>query len=242
MSDQIHIPVESVIPSAEAVLRAQGVPSSSIETRVRKLAEHAIDQVMKLAAPRGKLLSVSREEFEDVYKGEGRNDVENPLQIICDKAGTFALFAVTLGPGVSGAISRQFETGEFVDGAMLDAAASEATELAAAFMESWYREYLRQEGQLSESMGVLPFSPGYCGWHISGQKRLFERLKPETIGITLSHSILMNPLKSISGVLVSGEKEIFVFEDNYPFCTDCRTRSCQTRIRAVVEQLGDDWS
>jgi hypothetical protein len=69
---------------------------------------------------------------------------------------------------------------------------------------------------------------------MSGQRRLFEFLQPEDIGITLLDSYLMRPLKSISGVMVVGEKGIFVFEDSYPFCSQCSSHSCRDRIRALL--------
>jgi cobalamin-dependent methionine synthase I len=240
--DIIQIPVEIVAPTFESVLRAQGVPAGSIDDRMRTLAERAISRVLELAEPQGMCREISMSDFAELYRGEGKNALETPLGFIYGQSDRLALYAVTLGRNVSDAISRQFEKDDFVEGAMLDAAASEATDLAAGFVESWYRESLSHEGIFDESMGVLQFSPGYCGWHISGQKRLFDSLKPGNIGITLSESFLMDPLKSISGVLVAGKREIFVVEDNYPFCSDCRIHSCQTRIRAIVEQLGDDWT
>ena len=31
-----------------------------------------------------------------------------------------------------------------------------------------------REHKVAESAAVLRYSPGYCGWHVSGQKKLFE--------------------------------------------------------------------
>jgi hypothetical protein len=119
---------------------------------------------------------------------------------------------------------------------MLDAAASEGTEMAAAMLESSYREWLEESGTIDPAHGVLRFSPGYCGWHISGQGKLFEYLEPGEIGISLGSSYLMQPLKSITGVIVTGPRDIFMFDDDYPFCVDCRDRSCRERINALVHR------
>ena len=81
--------------------------------------------------------------------------------------------------------------------------------------------------------GVLRYSPGYCGWHISGQRRLFDYLDPGQIGITLRESFLMDPLKSVSGVLIAGPREIHRFTDDYDFCDQCDTRGCRQRLRAL---------
>ncbi|MCK4404551.1 MAG: hypothetical protein KAW02_05615, partial [candidate division Zixibacteria bacterium] len=64
----------------------------------------------------------------------------------------------------------------------------------------------------------------------------FEFLHPEEIGITLLDSFLMKPLKSMSGVIVVGDREIHNFEDSYPFCRECRSHSCRDRIRALFEE------
>ena len=74
----------------------------------------------------------------------------------------------------------------------------------------------RAPDSAATGIGVLRYSPGYCGWHISGQRRLFAHLRPERIGITLHDSYLMEPLKSVSGVLIAGAKEIHAFADTYP--------------------------
>jgi hypothetical protein len=87
--------------------------------------------------------------------------------------------------------------------------------------------------------GRLRYSPGYCGWHLSGQRALFAALQPEEIGITLRESMLMVPLKSMSGVIVAGLPAIHAFADDYPFCGECRTRGCRERIARVRQTRGD---
>lgn len=89
---------------------------------------------------------------------------------------------------------------------------------------------------MDTSAATMLFSPGYCGWHVSGQKRLFESLRPDEIGIELSESFLMQPLKSVSGVIVVGPREIFDFDDAFSFCDECSTHSCRDRIRTVLER------
>jgi len=84
-----------------------------------------------------------------------------------------------------------------------------------------------------EGAAVLGYSPGYCGWHISGQRRLFERLGPGEIGISLNDSCLMRPLKSVSGVLVAGAAPIHRFRPEFTCCAECATRLCVPRMRSV---------
>ena len=86
---------------------------------------------------------------------------------------------------------------------MLDAIASERADRAAELAGAIGSRRFRREGSTRR---VLPYSPGYCGWHVSGQRKLFDFLRPEEIGMTLNASCLMQPLKSVSGVLVAGAR------------------------------------
>jgi hypothetical protein len=49
------------------------------------------------------------------------------------------------------------------------------------------------------------FSPGYCDWNVSEQHKLFNLLPESFCGIHLSESSLMNPIKSVSGIIGIGE-------------------------------------
>ena len=51
-----------------------------------------------------------------------------------------------------------------------------------------------------------PYSPGYCGWHVTQQKFLFSLLPERPCGVRLSESSLMSPIKSVSGVIAVGER------------------------------------
>jgi len=127
-------------------------------------------------------------------------------------------------------IATLFDSRDFALATILDAAASEAAEHAADAVQLQYQETLAAREPRNASMKLLRYSPGYCGWHISGQKALFDFLRPQGIGITLRESYLMEPLKSISGLIVAAAADIHRFEDAYPFCADCRSRSCHGRI------------
>jgi hypothetical protein len=100
-------------------------------------------------------------------------------------------------------------------------------------IESLFEE---NEYPLGYMLAVLGYSPGYCGWHISGQKKLFASLKPRKIGISLNEGFLMTPLKSVSGVLVGGKREIHLFTPNYSFCKSCKTHSCLPRMKELKEE------
>ena len=62
------------------------------------------------------------------------------------------------------------------------------------------------------------FSPGYCGWRVSEQQRLFPLFDGHTCGITLTDSSLMVPIKSVSGIIGLG-REVRKLDYTCGLCT-----------------------
>ena len=148
-----------------------------------------------------------------------------------------ALYAVTLGGKVTSQIDDLFQTHDFALGMMLDSACSVAADNASHLMERYFYEKLERANGCS----ILGYSPGYCGWHVSAQKKLFAYLEPERIQLFLNSSYLMHPLKSVSGVLVAGNREIHDFDASFTFCKECKNRTCQDRnIDTIGERFAGD--
>ncbi len=241
MAQVLTLSIAEAAPAREAVLENQGIPlGRPLSERVNAILDAACVLLRRAARPRGILADITISDFALVYAGEGRNEPSTPVGDIFGRADRLALFAVTLGEQVSREIQSRFDGGEFALGSMLDAAASVAADNLAAVIERRYGTALAAEGALDARAGVLRYSPGYCGWHVSGQGRLFAYLHPEEIGITLGESYLMRPLKSVSGVLIAGPREIHRFQDTYPFCDQCETRGCRERLRALYAGRGSD--
>jgi hypothetical protein len=230
MRERIDFKVDEAIPPLASVLEAQGISDpADVPERIAALLDSAMRVFAELAEPRGLFAAVTQEAFAAVYQGEGLNDVETPLEKIFPGAGSLALFAATLGEPVSARISALLAGRDIALGYMLDAAASVSADRLADLLGERFLARLPRDGSK-----VLPYSPGYCGWHISGQGKLFEFLRAQELGIALNESYLMWPLKSVSGVLVAGMAQIHKFRPRYSFCEDCRTQSCVQRMRSVL--------
>ena len=213
----------------DAVLERLGMASpADLSARTGGLVDAAADAFERLAEPTGLVDDVTAEEFAGVYAGEGLNDGETPLEQIYPRAGSLALFAATLGERVSARITELFAADDMARGFVLDAVASASADALTDRLAARYRGRVSGEGT-----AVLGYSPGYCGWHITAQRRLFERLRPEEIGIRLNTSCLMQPLKSVSGVLVAGAGAIHRFSPTFSCCLACTTRPCLPRMRSV---------
>ncbi len=237
MRRTVSLNKDRVMPSLAAVLRSQGIPDRSLASkRVIEVAEMALIIHRELAAPAGIIMDIDHAAFDPVYRGLGLNEETTPLGLVAPAAEQLALFAITLGRAVSDRISLLFDEQEFALGSLLDSAASESAEMACEVLRSEYRRHLDGQGRFHAELGLLPFSPGYCGWHISAQRALFDVLQPGGIGLSLSETFLMEPLKSISGVFVAAPKPAFEFDDDFPYCTTCRTHTCRERIAELSVQ------
>lgn len=233
MNRRLEFSLPDVAPDAQSVLHLQGIPPGrTVTDRTERLLSKAMDLFVSSAQPVAKIKGLAADEFEDIYKGEGRNEHDTPLAGIFPQADSLALFALTLGAEVSTRIAELFQTHDFALATMLDAVASAAADKASEVCEAFYFSQLNERGLTLPGRKVLSYSPGYCGWHISGQKKLFHYLEPQQIGVELNDSYLMTPLKSVTGVLVAGKKEVHIFKSDYSFCRTCKTHSCQLRMRA----------
>jgi hypothetical protein len=230
--------IEDVRPETATIFKRFGVPDGAeVSEVVKKSLDMAYDIFNSLCRAKGIIGEISTPQFDAIYKGDGKNEADNPVADIFPQSKYLALFTVTLGPELSDKICELFKVNDFVLAVMLDTLASEATEKAGVVTENWYMNYLSDKGSNLSALAAVRYSPGYCGWHLSGQKKLFEYLKPGEIGVELNDSFLMLPMKSISGVMIVGDRDIHKFDPAYSFCRTCMAPSCLSRIDEV---LGDD--
>lgn len=222
------------VPREDDVLHARGLPAgSALSSRVRAALASATSQFLELALPAGVFEEVPVAEVEEVYQGEGCNPPDSPLPAIWPRASGLALFAATMGEPISARIADLFSEHDLAVAYFLDALGSEAADLLASRLADRFAAALEERGVPQPERKVLPYSPGYCGWHVTGQRRLFARLHPQEIGIHLNLSCLMTPLKSVSGLLVAAAAEAHRFRADFPFCDACATRQCRHRIASL---------
>jgi len=235
VSTVLEFQASDLVPDRDAVLERLGIPAGAgLSERTEPLYAAAAGILAESAAPAGALADITIAEFRAVYDGEGRNAPRSPVADICVHAEHLALFAVTLGERTSQAVSRCFAEQDFALAYVLDAMASVAADFVADLAERRFAAMLRERGWKTPDGAVLRYSPGYCGWDVTGQRRLFAYLKPERIGLVLTDSCLMKPLKSVSGSIIAGPRSIHRFPPTYDFCERCEERTCRSRLRALA--------
>ena len=227
--------IHEIIPKKESVLRNMGVPKGkNVSNKADGLISMAMDIFSDESRPVGIHSEILKNEFESTFEGQGKNAKDTPLQHVIPHSNRLALFALTMGKDVCEKIGVLFNDNNFALGSILDAVASLSADKAVSTYErNFSNELLKRQNNQSDNT-VISYSPGYCGWHISGQKKLFQYLHPEKIGISLNDNYLMNPLKSVTGLLVSGKDKIHIFKANYPFCRSCKDASCQGRMKRII--------
>ena len=232
MRNHIEWSAPATAPARADVLRLQGLPADrEVRPRIAALAEAARAEYLELAEPRALVEDLSPRDFARIHRGEGRNAERTPLELVASQAEALALFVATVGERLTARIRELFAENQPALGSMLDAVASAAVDRLPERIAS---RHLPIEATRAGPARVLAYSPGYCGWDLTGQRALFASLRPEAIGVTLNASCLMRPLKSVSGVLVIGPGRIHRFAPKYPFCAECAEKPCRARIAAVL--------
>jgi hypothetical protein len=75
----------------------------------------------------------------------------------------------------------------------------------------------------------LRYSPGYCGMAMNQQRVLFGLVDARAVGVTLLPSLLMRPLKSVSGIVGIGPAGEGGGVSPSPPCDNCDRIDCHMR-------------
>lgn len=146
--------------------------------------------------------------------------ISKPFQ----KADVVAVFACTAGPGVQEACTDFSAKGESVQAYIMDTLGTVVVEKAMDLIAAELAEEAFRIGWRTTNR----YSPGYCGWHVGEQQKLWSLLPSNFCGISLNASSLMTPVKSISGLMGLGKNAV-----KTPYaCSGCTMMHCTYRKRA----------
>ena len=138
-----------------------------------------------------------------------------------DGAQWFVLFVTTAGAEYDAYLHGLKASGDIVTEYVADAVGSVIAEAAVTEVRRRVEERAAAEGLTVTN----PYSPGYCGWHVREQRKLFSLLPEGVCGVTLNDSCLMSPVKSVSGMLAMGRTVV-----KKPYACDiCGMTTCYKR-------------
>ncbi|MCE1246517.1 MAG: hypothetical protein LWY06_07735 [Firmicutes bacterium] len=229
--DDLNVTAESVskILYREAPLAAQEMAEDNVfVSRYEKLFKMYTRFVEPFAYSR----SVEMQYFRDVFADSLTYD--SPIFRAAECWSRGEIFVVTIGRYIDDSITGLYERGELTDALYLDAVGTSLIENLAAKLQSdiaeKYLNYTKEEDDeklSSEEFYAARYSPGYCGWDLSGQDELFGYLADVQLPVSITSSGMMHPRKSVSGVIVMERKD--PSWNLYAACRLCRNRCGMVR-------------
>ena len=177
----------------------------------------AVEVARGLATPRARWVRAGADvDLETLFPGG------TPVARIAERGDACWLFAVTIGPALENRVRALFADHELLDAVLLDAAGSTAAEATCDLLQ----RAVCPRGSSER------FSPGYCGWSLQGQREIFSRVEPDALGMELLDTMLVQPLKSVTGVVVrAAPEDLRVGPER---CAACDAQGCSRRQARFV--------
>ncbi len=139
-----------------------------------------------------------------------------------------ALFTCTAGKGIGDYSRELMHEGDFIKGYIADVVGSEIVESAMDKIQDDLEKQMKLQG-----LNITDrYSPGYCGWSVGEQQKLFSFFPENFCNISLSPSSLMLPIKSVSGIIGIGSN---VERKGY-VCNYCDMVNCIYREKAHTKK------
>jgi hypothetical protein len=134
------------------------------------------------------------------------------------RSDSVAIFLCTAGDEIGIRSRKAMQGRDFLKGYIYDVVGSEIVEAAADLMQADLEKTLHDSGEKNTNR----YSPGYCGWDVAEQHKLFQLIPENYCGIKLTPSALMDPVKSISGLIGIGKN----VRHNPYTCGLCDMKDC----------------
>jgi hypothetical protein len=132
-----------------------------------------------------------------------------------------AVFLCTAGTEIGVRSKKAMHERDFLRGYIYDVVGSEIVEAAADIMQEDLEKSILDSGNKITNR----YSPGYCGWDVAEQHKLFDLIPENYCGIQLTPSALMDPVKSVSGIIGIGKNVRY----NQYTCGLCEMDDCLYR-------------
>ena len=215
----------------EEVLRYQGYHhNKAVETNeiILQITRGEIEQSYCLFEPKGIYSKVMIKNISS----EGRINLENGLCLEINnsmlnllRGASYLAFGLsTIGKNLEEKVVELFAQNEYPKAMALDAVGT----VASKFLSNYVKSLICQEAKEQNFQTTKYFSPGSCDWNINQQKKIFQIIPADKIGVKLTESYMMIPKKSLSWVIGIG-KEIIIPSKGDDSCKNCLAENCQFR-------------
>jgi hypothetical protein len=207
--------------SPEEVLNEIGYGESLPDSEVLEVILQLLSLLKREVQPRYVYL-ISEGWIEGTSAVHIQNHILNTgptISRLLEKSSSFAVFAATAGVEFEQITQEYKKKEDILVHYILDIMGTTIVEKVGDYMES------KLEKLLPDMLHTHRFSPGYCNWHLTEQRKIFSLLGDQPCGIILSDVCLMNPIKSISGIIGIG-KEV---QTRKYACQYCELETCYKR-------------
>jgi hypothetical protein len=209
MSSYHHIDDLSIVPRIHEIYRMLGGHEKDASENLQEMVERAMLAGHHLAKPRA---------VYDFFE-----KIENDAFLV-NAEGPVVLGICTIGPALEEEVRELTRKDQLAFATALDAVGSEMVESLAEMLET----LICKEAAALGLSSYPRFSPGYGDWALaSGQKTIFSLLPSHRVGVSLSETFLMSPLKSISFAMKLSTSA--PSEPRLPKCALCDKDKCYYR-------------
>lgn len=214
--------------TVDQIERVMGYRAGELDSTLHDVVERVMDQAGTVSDLKAEYRIFQDIKFDDASKNIEINGIVFRIGKIIygqiKKSDAVALFACTAGGEIGERSRKAMRETNLLEGYIYDVIGSEAVEAAADLLQD----------EMEASMTVLEkkitnrFSPGYCGWDVAEQHKLFSLMPDNFCGIRLTPSALMEPVKSVSGIIGLGKNV-----RRMPYtCNLCDMKNCIYRRKA----------
>ncbi|MBN2711094.1 MAG: methionine synthase [Planctomycetes bacterium] len=164
--------------------------------KIEKAMEDAFMLCVPVGVYRRCVISSFGQDF--VETAEGINIKSASLREMLGKSTEVAFLAATVGPRLIEAIKARFDAGSAFEASVYDATGSESADAALGWIHEFIAKSLVREAKAATKMR---FSPGYGDLTLENQKIIYDLLKLDRFGITITERYLLIPEKSVIGII-----------------------------------------
>lgn len=203
---------------------------------VTSLIEETLKESQEISNIKAQFTVFKDVQFDNDTKSVGINEIYFQIKKIVfaqiKKSDSVAIFLCTAGEEIGIRSRKAMKERDFLKGYIYDVVGSEIVEAAADLLQADLKKTMLD----SEKKITNRYSPGYCGWDVAEQHKLFQLIPENYCDIKLTPSALMNPVKSISGIIGIG-KDVKI---NPYTCKMCDMKDCvYRRAREKKGRVGD---
>ena len=202
-----------------------GYQEGEDRTLVTNLIEDILSECHEISNIKAEYRVYNDVRFDNETKSVTINSVKFQIKKIVfgqiKKSESVALFLCTAGAEIGQRSREAMLERDLLKGYIYDVIGSETVEAATDLMQADLERNMLVTGKKITNR----YSPGYCGWDVAEQHNLFNLLPENFCNVKLTPSALMDPVKSVSGIIGIGEN----VKSNSYTCRLCDMKDCVYR-------------